>query len=903
MSLFHGKKISEEKENTDDFADLLLPFLNDDSEKSISEEKPVATKQEDEAFKAATKKAENTAKTAAPEVILTNIGSIDPLKALKNTVKQAVEEGRLEDEAKKETTEYGEEKAADESSIEKIISAANPPSVKKGAERKKKKTSSLLAKCMPYIYDDQGNSYAEEKPNYTLESVEDIIESAEKRADEKIARMYNLKAADIQRIGGEDVQKAEPVKTASKPKLRVQETSVAKPLKIGDTLENPSQKFDTMSIPKVSTTLFDDFSGRRTDVAGEENIITPYSAQGGMDSADEGHTRVIPDLKPETEAQETYEDILSHTRPVNVVDISSSSVKKAPVKVSEISEEEPEIKIEEFRGEKDINRVGSMLKRDVFSTRVRLMITLFLTAVATAIHLPSIKSETDPMVLGVMALVTFVVAILTNFNIFLGFKGAFTQNSKIEMPLALAVSLMAVYFVYNIIIGNYPYEPVILPLVSLLAYNWCAYRKAAAVFGNFKLVASRRSKKAVTLIDDSSVTSAMARSAISGEILAAGEQETEEIDGFLKNTLRDRPFGGRLNIFTAVMIAAAAFIGLTVGVSFASFASGLLAASTVLCLGAAPSLFASDMLPFAGLSDRLYRVRAAVCSKYSAEKIEQINAVVVSSAELFPAGCIKLYNMTPLSANPLDETIILAASVADAAGSPLFPMFKKILTDDTVLPEADSVKYEESLGISGWVGNSHIMIGNRSLMQAHGVRVPALEVDRKILHRGFFPVYISCDQRACALLMVGYSVDRNIGTELGKLTDRGVTLLINNCDPNITEQMLCDYYSLYPDLVKLLDHNGADKYKNETAPTDRVAAHGFHRGDLESFLTVIVGSMRLRILSNVLYVIHIIASVVIWLLFAGMSLGGTMTLMGAGICVLCELVSIIVSLTAYFVGK
>lgn len=902
MSLFHGKKLTEEEENTDDFATMLLPFLNEEGKKSESEEKPVAKKPKNEAFKAVPEKEAKTVKTAAPEEILTNIGSIDPLQALKNTVKQTVEEGRLEEEANKESEE-GTEKVSDEKSLERAAAAANPPTVIKGAERKKKKTSSLLAKCMPYIYDDQGNSYAEEKPDYTLESVEDIIESAEKRADEKIARMYNLKTADIQRIGGEETVPPEPEKPAAKPRLRVQETSVKKPLKIGDTLGGSSKKFDTVSIPKVSTTLFDDFSGRRTDVAGEENIITPYSAQGGMDSADEGHTRIIPDLKPETDAQEIYEDILSHTRPANVVDISSSSGKKPPVKVSGISEEEPEIKVEEFKGAKDINRVGSMLKREVFTTRLRLMMTLFLTAVATAIHLPSIKNEIDPMVLGVVALITFAVAILVNFNVFLGFKGAFTRNSKIELPLALAVSLMAVYFVYSIILGSYPFEPVILPLVALLAYNWCAYRKAAAVFGSFKLVASRRTKKAVTLIDDASVTSAMARSVISGEILAAGEQETDEIDDFLKNTLRDRPLGGKLNIFTVVVLVAAALIGLTIGVSFSSFASGLLAASTVLCLGAAPSLFVADMLPFAGLSDKLYRVRAAVCSKYSAEKIEQINAVVVSSAELFPAGCIKLYNMTPLSANPLDETIILASSVADAAGSPLFPMFKKILTDDTVLPDADSVKYEESLGISGWVGNSHIMIGNRSLMQAHGVRVPALEVDRKILHKGFFPVYVACDQRACALLMVGYSVDRDIGTELGRLTDRGVTLLINNCDPNITEQMLCDYYSLYPDLVKLLDHNGADKYKNETAPTDRVAAHGFHRGDLISFLSVIVGSMRLRILSNVLYGIHIIASVVIWLLFAVMSLGGTMTLMGAGICALCELVSIVVSLTAYFVGK
>ncbi len=903
MSLFHGKKLSEE-ENTDDFATMLLPFLNEDSDNSKSDEKPVADKPKSEAFKAVPQSRESSAKKAtSPETILTNIGSIDPLQALKNTVKQTVEEGKTEEANSSEPTQDSKAKAVDEKNLQKTAAAANPPTVIKGAERRKKRTSSLLAKCMPYIYDLHPYNYAEEKPDYTLESVVDIIESAEKREDEKIARMYNLKTADIQRIGADGAEAQPPEVPEEKPKLRVQETSIKKPLKIGDVSRSSAKMFDTVSIPKVSTTLFDDFSGRRTDVSGEENITTPYSAQGGMDSAEEGHTRIIPDLKPETEVNELYEDILSHTRPVNVVDISSSSGKKAPVKVSGISEEEPEIDVDEFKGEQDITRVGSMLKRDVFASRLRFMITLFLTAVATAIHIPTIKADIDPMVLGVVALFTFGFAVIVNLNIFLGFKGAFTRQSKIELPLALATSLMVVYFVYSIIMGSYPYEPIILPLISLLAYNWCVYRKATAIFGNFKLVASRRSKKAVALIDDATVTSAMARSIISGEILAAGEQETDEIDDFLKNTLSDSPFSGKLNVFAAVALVASAFIGLAVGVSFASFSSGILAAATVLCLGAAPSMFIADMLPFAGLSDRLYRERAAVCSKYSAEKIEQINAAVISSSELFPKGCIKLYNMTPLSANPLDETIVLAAAVADVAGSPLFPMFKKILTDDTLLPEADSVKYEESLGISGWVGNNHIMIGNRSLMQAHGVRVPELEVDRKILHKGFFPVYIACDQRACALLVVGYSVDREIGTEIGRLNDRGVTLLVKNCDPNITEQMLCDYYSLYPDLVKILDHNGVDKYQGVTEQSHSVSAHGFHRGDIKSFLSILTGSMKLRVLSNVLCIIHILASVVIWLLFAGMSLGGTMTLMGAGICALCEVVSIVVCLTAYFVGK
>lgn len=873
MSPLDGKNLPGGEENTDDYQVLVLPFMNsgNNTEKNTPEREP-----------------SKAARDIAPEM-----GSISPLQALKNSVKQTVEQGQQEQLKSAPAAEP-------EKSAEKVPVTPSPKD--SPAEKRPKKTSSLLAKCMPYIYDDEGNSYAEEKPDYTLESVEDIIESAEKRANEKIARMYNLRPDDVQRIGGRNTAEQPKAEGEARPKLRLEETSIKKPLKIGDVSKTTSKIFDTVSIPKVSTTLFDDFSARRTDVSGSDNITTPYSSQGGMTSPDEGRTRIIPDLKPDTDNAEFMEDVMSHTRPMNIEDISSSS-KKQPVRISDFTEEAPEIEVDDFKGKEDISRVGSSLKFDLFSARLRLVITFFLTLAASSVHLSFINEAAGPMMLSIIAIVAFGLAMIVNFNVFIGFKGAFTRGVKTELPLALAGTVMTVYFVYSIITGNYPYEPAAIPLLSFLVYDWCAYRKAHAIFNNFKLVASRKTKKALALIDDSSVTSAMARSVISGEVLAAGQRETDEIEDFLKNTLSDRPLAGKLNAYAAVTIAAAAVIALAVGMGLASFSAALLAAAIVFCLGAAPSLFIADMLPFAGMSDRLFRLRAAVCSKFSAQKIGQINAAVVSSRELFPDGCIKLYNMTPLSANTLDETIILAASVALAADSPLFPMLDRILTDDTVLPEADSVKYEDSLGISGWVGNNHIMIGNRSLMQAHGVRVPALDVDRKILHKGYFPVYIACDQRACALLVTGYSTDPAIEAELGRLSDKGITLLVNNCDPNITEQMLCDYYSLYPDLVKILDHNGAAKYADETAHAAGASAHGFHRGELISFLTVITSSIRLHTLSGVLYVLHIIMTVVMWLLFAVMSLGGSLSVMSAALCVLCELICTVISMTAYFVGK
>ena len=279
MSLLKGKDIpSNDQFNNDEFEGII--FFDDQRK----EEKKEAT----------TKKAD------LKEIASTN-AQISPLDALINSVNRTVEEIKR-----------------DAAELKPMVAAEVKPEPEKVAE-KKSRESSLLAKCMPYIYDEQGVNYAEEKPDYTLESVEEIIESAERRADERLAKMYNLRVE-----ASTNSQKSKHTEA----KLLNEETSIKKPEPIKNEEFAEAKLFETASIPKISETLFDDLTARRTDVIGEEKVTSVYSAQGGMDIREDTHTRSIPDLTPETNANERYEDILSHTRPVNVVDISSSSGKK-----------------------------------------------------------------------------------------------------------------------------------------------------------------------------------------------------------------------------------------------------------------------------------------------------------------------------------------------------------------------------------------------------------------------------------------------------------------------------------------------------------------------------------------------------------------------------------------------
>ena len=155
---------------------------------------------------------------------------------------------------------------------------------------------------------------------------------------------------------------------------------------------------------------------------------------------------------------------------------------------------------------------------------------------------------------------------------------------------------------------------------------------------------------------------------------------------------------------------------------------GVCAAAAILCLTALPISLLIDALPLYHASKKLSKKGAMLAGKTGAELVEQANAVVINANDIFPSGTVTLHQMKVLSENNLEDTLLRAASLTETMQSPLSPIFKKIAGNSniTVLPDSDTVKYEEAMGISGWVDNRLLFIGNRTLMEAHGISVPDL---------------------------------------------------------------------------------------------------------------------------------------------------------------------------------
>lgn len=740
--------------------------------------------------------------------------------------------------------------------------------------------SSLLEKCLPFIYDEDGEICIEDKPDYTLESVDDIINSAERRAKEKIAKLYNLQF---------DSDKNEIVEPAQDIKVEEDNSDV----KIAEKLEMPTQ----------SDILLDDFSGKRTVVTPTESITTTYSKLTVLQNSkqfEEEKTQVLPDIKP-TQNKEEFEDILSHTKQINIQDMPSVKKEVHNEKPKKAEKVQYDANLEDYLSFSDAKKIGVRLKRKRRSAFLRLAFTAIFTLVASFFALPffDLFVESNGLVISSIMLGIFSFTLFLNLDIFLSIKNVFTSKMTVEFPTAICLCVTELHLILSLVAGNYHFKSMLPALFSLIICDYFKFRKTGMVLNNFKLIVARREKQALALIDDVKVTSLMARSSIEGDVLAAGQRRTAEISDFLKNTSYDDYLGGHLSIISAVILGFSFVVSFFIGITYNSFDSALCGLSLILSIFAMPSLVCSEFLPIIKMSAKLFKMNSAIFGKHSAGKIEQINAAVVNSNELFPKGTIELFNMHPLGASNIDEILKEATAVATVAKSPLESVFKNIIGNETEIPFADSVKYEDNLGISGWVGDHNFHIGNRTLMEAHSIRVPSLEVDKKILHKGYFPVYVACDQRACALLIVKYAPNEEIQNNLIKLVNTGVTLLVNNCDPNITEEMLCDYYSIYPDSVKIMDHIGSAKYKNAVNYQETTSAHAFTNGDILSYLTLLNYSIKLRKVSTLLLALYIITAIICAAIFAVVSLNGALSIMSVGICLLIQAVSLCISLLGY----
>ncbi|MDD6478860.1 MAG: hypothetical protein PUF48_03470 [Oscillospiraceae bacterium] len=758
----------------------------------------------------------------------------------------------------------------------RVINNAHHTEIEKKESRE---APSLLEKCKPYIVDENGNDATTPKePLYRLESVAEILENDSRSTLDRLAEKYDIMIDDL-KTGTPVV-----VKDFSSNKV---ETEVETSDPIGIKLDSIQTSLpDISDIDTFVTKNADDNAPEVSDATirftpigdkdSKEGMVTVLSTTNTIDLTNEIADLILPETATEeTKLEETEFDSFK-------VD-------------------------EEYKSPSDTKHLLYSLSVKRRNSFLRMIASGFLTVLLLFFEIPPASdlmlSNTKAMM--IVCSVILGLGVIANIDMFLSFKNIFGKKSTPDITAALASIGTLTFSIVSALNSYVGYELVLLCSLILSFRAIAQFLSRASVLGNLKQITSHTEKKAISLITDEATTFAMAKNAIEGDVLIATPRKTENVTDFMKYTKFGLFMKGKLSIITIISIVLSIISGFAAMSIFGEAVKAFYSAAAVLCMAALPTVFLIEAMPLHSSAKKLNIKGSMIAGKTAAERLEMANAVVLTSSDLFPSGSVTLHNMKVLSDNNIDDTIMKAASLTDAVNSPLSPIFKQIAKTNSAysIPDSDTVKYEERLGLSGWVDDEPIFIGNRTLMEAHGIEVPDVKVDKQILERGFFPVYIASGNKASALIVIQYSANPEVVYELRKITDAGVTLIINNCDPNLTNEMICDYLDLYEDSVKVMSNAGVHMYKNACTPTEECSAPAVFRGKPLNFITVMNTAARIKKSILFLGVLYLLAMCIGMVIFAYTSFSGGDAPLSSQTLLLYELGATALSLLFYQIFK
>lgn len=753
----------------------------------------------------------------------------DPLAALRRRMTEAAAKKNHPDTTVQEEPLFSVEVAEP---VKKV--AAEPTKEKPVA--KAPQSESLLERCKAYTTDSSGRSVLDnEEPAYTLESVHEILMDGKMRTVEMLKEKYGIMP--------EAATQPTP-ETPSVPEETATQEPEEKPrLEISDLDPIPLSAPDPAVLSNTATIRFTPVHADRE--GGEEMRVSTQTKQLNL-------TGEISSFSAEAAAEEVTQ--------LNESDFDSFDEKENPETTADL---------------KKLARRYAVKKRTAF---FQAFFSVLLTLALAAFYLPMLSGllilspKTGMFIVsGILAL-----ALLVNLDLFAAVVKMFGKHPSSDGNILLAEVGILLCGVLSAVMGENMLALILLGGVLLCVRSIARFLSLITLTGNLRQLLSTRPKKAVALIDDPAVTFAMAKNSIEGDVLAAAPQKTDTVANFMKYSRFFNLLNGKLRMVTIVSLVLAVVFGFSYGMVAHNAAMGSYIAAAVLSLGALPLLPFSETLPNFSAANRLNKKGSYIAGITGAEHLEQANAIVLSTKDIFPAGSVTLHDLKVLSQSDFDRIILRAASLTEAMGSPLCPIFKRIAGTDKsyTIPSSDSFKYEKDLGISGWVDDQIMFIGNRTIMEAHGIAVPPIETDHNILRSGFFPVYLAYGGKACALLSVQYAVDPDVVRELHRSTRAGITLLLRNCDPNLTEEMICDYFGLYEDSVKIMSNAGVNMCRMAVAKTERCSAPAIFRGNAINFMMLMNCASRIKQSNRMLSVLYILASCLGAMLFLYLTFSG-----------------------------
>ncbi len=516
--------------------------------------------------------------------------------------------------------------------------------------------------------------------------------------------------------------------------------------------------------------------------------------------------------------------------------------------------------LEDYTQKEDAPAIWNELKTSSRALLIRTCATGLLTVVVAALEIfgGRIPEDVLPLQLRILlCLLGLGVGILFSLKaIRSGLKGLFTLKANGDSGMALSACVL---FLHPLALLFFPDRMAgqgaaflstycSVGILGIFLNSWGKLLLARRMCGNFKYLTESGSLYGVKTVEDVNTAMEMAQDCVPGVPVAAYQRKADFLHHFLRNSQDPDPsdFSAQtlapVGLISSLILAGVCFyLNRDTAASISAFAAGCAIFTPMMNL-------LTVQLPLR----RIYRLgkqnRSMLVGYTALDTFSDVNAVVVDSAELFPPSTLVLGGIRTFGDQRVDSAILDATALTKAVGGSLSDLFGQVIRSQAkILPKAENVSYEDGMGIVGWVSGRRTLVGNRELMEKHGIEPPSRDYEKQFLTQDRSHVYLASGGEVVAMFLITYTASPKIAGELQRLEDHGVSILVRTCDPNITPDLISRRFDLDTESIRILpDKLGRPYHDRISDPDPAGEATLATRGRFTSMARMLVACIRQR---------------------------------------------------------
>lgn len=448
----------------------------------------------------------------------------------------------------------------------------------------------------------------------------------------------------------------------------------------------------------------------------------------------------------------------------------------------------------------------------------------------------------------------------------------------VTMLIGFAANMMVLFSNEKILqSGVHIYTPVIV--ISLLFNHISKLKMVNQTIDNFNYITSGKDIYGVSFIHSYKVSSDMTKGVVDDEPILAKSVKAKFFKNFLSHSFQP----DRSDYICTKLTVAVLPIALLLSALAFLFHRDLYISMTVLSgvLVMATTLIGSMIVafPLHDTSDITKHFSEMSPCVDAIEEFSETNSMLIDAHDIFPSDTVILHGIKTFSGKRIDDAIVDAASVVCESKSILSNVFLEIIAHNkALLKKVDSIMYEDLMGISAWVADRRVLIGNRELMINHSVAVPKKEYEDKYNEKGQKVVYVSSEGELSAAFIIQITTKKEIFDVMNLMERNEVKAIIKTVDSILTAELLTDLFHMESDSIKILPSRLHSAYAQETEEKAEMNTSLGTNGNVLGYIISTIATKKLSFCVRVGVIINILSVVLGIAMFAAVMLAQKLAL-------------------------